>query len=160
MKVPESNLLLDLCDILLKPFMLLLNGFKFPLQETHKWHGVNFDKKLLKKGKGVIINKPDINAKFTHGSPLGLFHMPIFGGLTQYEVIEVNGFDNHWHVGWERNTDFQIHRLAIKENRLKLLTGKGTSKIYAVDDSGKFLPLKVVGYGHIGDGKYNGIRLF
>lgn len=82
--------------------------------------------------------------------------MPIFGGLTKYVVVEASGFNKYWNVGWEGN----IHKLRIKENRIMMLTGKHGFIMYGLGDNGKILKLKIVGFGELGDRKYNGIRLF
>ncbi len=86
--------------------------------------------------------------------------MPIFGGLTKYVVLEVKGFKDHWHIAWKGDRLSQVHRLPIRENRIKLLTGTDEYSAYALDDEGQFLPIRLIGYGKIGDGKYKGIRLF
>jgi hypothetical protein len=160
MIVRHLNPVLKMADILLSPFMWLLNGFKFPLQETHAWHVYRIDPKFIKPGNSIKIDSEDTMARFTHNSPLGLYHMPIFGGLTKYVVVEVSKYTDHWHIGWGGINMVQIHKLKITENRLKLLTGKGAWRGFAVDDAGKILRLKIVGFGRIGDNKYNGVRLF
>ena len=104
-------------DILLMPFMWFLGGFKFPVQETHAWH---VRKHNWKNANGLVIKEIDRSARFGHEASLGLFHMPIFGGLTKYVVIETSGFRNYWNVGWEGF----IHKLPIQEKRIMLLVGK------------------------------------
>lgn len=153
MKPPKLNIIFRLFDFALIPLMWILGGFTFPLQETHAWHGVNWNWKGV---KGLVIKETDKKAKFGHDDPLGLFHMPIFGGLTKYVVIQANGFDKFWHVGWPK----QVSNLPIKQNRIMLLTGKEGTTAYGLGDNGKILKLKIVGYGILGDNKYKGIRLF
>lgn len=140
-------------DILLWPFMWILGGFVFPIQETHVWH---VKKCNWKNVKGLVIKEKDKKAKFGHEAPFGLFHMPIFGGLTRYVVIEAEGFKKFWNVGWEDN----IHTLPIKQKRVAMLVGKNGFLAYGLGDNGKILKLKVVGYGNLGDFKYKNIRLF
>lgn len=152
MKVPKLNLIFRLFDFLLWPFMFLLGGFRFPIQETHPWHV----RKWNWKNKGLIVNKKDIKARFGHEAPFGLFHMPIFGGLTSYVVIKAMGFDNYWNVGWEGF----IHNLPIKQNKIALLVSKGGLVAYGLGDNGRNLQLKIVGFGELGDNKYNNLRLF
>ena len=41
-----------------------------------------------------------------------------------------------------------------------LLVGKKGLVAHGLEDNGKILKLKIVGFGELGDGKYNGIRLF
>lgn len=140
-------------DILLWPFMFILGGFNFSVQETHPWHVRKYS---WKNNKGLVIKETDKKAKFGHEAPLGLFHMSIFGGLTKYVVVEASGFKKYWHVGW----DGFIHKLLIKENRIMLLVGKKGLTTYGLGDNGKILKLKIIGYGELGDKKYNDVRLF
>lgn len=140
-------------DYLLWPFMYFLGGFKFPVQETHAWH---VKKHHWKSSEGLVIKEKDRKAKFGHESPLGLFHMPIFGGLTKYVVIEASGFNKYWYVGWENN----IQILPIKQNKIMMLVGKKGFVAYGLGDDGKMLKLKTIGYGNLGDFKYKNIRLF
>lgn len=159
-KIPETNILTDTLDLILAPFMWFLNGFKYPLQETHKWHVESLDNFKLDSKKALNITKTDKTAKYSHGSPFGLFHMPIFGGLTNYIVVQASGYKKHWHIIWGGENGFQIHKLAIRDNKLKLLVGRGGYKLYGIDDRKKFLKLKMIGHGKIGDGKFKGVRLF
>lgn len=153
MKVPKLNIIFRLADILLWPFMWILGGFNFPVQETHAWH---VRKHNWKSAKGLVIKEIDKKAKFGHESPLGLFHMPIFGGLTKYVVIEATGFKNYWNVGWEGF----IHNLPIKENRIMLLVGKKGLIAYGLGDDRKVIKLDIIEFGELGDEKYNNLRLF
>jgi len=154
MKPPEESILFKVFDVLLYPFMWILSGFVLPVQETHKWHAKRWN---WKKRHGLLVKGTDKKAKFSHGSFPGLFHMPVFGGLTKYVVIEAKKFDKFWYVGWSGS----IHSLKIKQNRIRLLVGKsGYYNAFGLGDNGNELKLKVVGYGELGDGKYKGIRLF
>ncbi|EKE05331.1 MAG: hypothetical protein ACD_19C00355G0011 [uncultured bacterium] len=140
MKTPEVSIIFRLVDFLLFPFMWILGGFKFPIQESHPWNV----RKWNWMDKGLFINKQDTKARFGHENIFGFYHMPIFGGLTKYVVIEASGFNKYWNVGWKGF----VHLLPINQNRIMMLDGK------------KELSLKIVGFGELGDGKYNGIRLF
>lgn len=153
MEIPKVNFIFRMLDVLLFPFMYVFGGFKFPIQETHMWHVKRWD---WKDTDGLVIKEFDKKAKFGHTSSFGLFHMPLFGGLTKYVVIEASGFNKYWNVGWEEG----INLLRIKENRIMLLTGKNGFIAYGLGDGNKNLKLKIVGYGILGDNKYKGIRLF
>jgi hypothetical protein len=133
--------------------MYILGGFKFPVQETHAWHVKKYN---WKKAKGLVVKETDRIARFGHEAPLGLFHMPIFGGLTKYVVIEASGFSKYWNIGWEEN----LHLLPIKQKRIAMLVGKKGFITYGLGDNGKILKLKIVGYGNLWDFKYRNIRLF
>ncbi len=152
MKVPKVNIIFRILDLLLSPIMWILGGFVFPLQESHPWNV----KKWKWKGNGLVIPGTDKKAKFGHKNVLGFYHMPILGGLTKYVVIEAEGFDKQWFVGWKG----QIQSLPIKQNRIKLLVGKDGFQAYGLGDNGTNLKLKIVGFGEVGDSKYNGLRLF
>ncbi len=165
--IPESNIFTRFVDTLLTPFMWILGGFKLPLQETHAWHVRSINISKLKNKKPLYIKKHQLNTKYYHDSPLGLFHMPIFGGLVKYIALKVDKFDSHWHIIWsgvdknKRETDSSsVHTLKIKNHGIKLLPGRDHFNVYAVDDSGKFLNVKIVGEGELGDGKFKDYRLF
>lgn len=132
--------------------MYVLGGFKLPLQETHKWH----IQKWNFQGSGLHVPGTDTHARFDVSHGFGLFHMPLIGGLTKYVVIETNNFTNHWYIGWTGS----IHLLKIKQNRIRLLTGKTGYKAFGLNSDGKALKIKIAGFGKIGDGQYNGVRLF
>ena len=152
--IKKLNLTFRLFDFILSPFMWILSGFAFEKpQETHAWHIVNWN---WKKQKPLSIKETDKEARFGHSSPLGLFHMPIFGGLTKYVVIEAVGYKRYWNVGWEG----QVHLLKIYDPKIKLLVGKSGFMAYGITDTNKEAKLKIVGFGTIGDGKFKGVRLF
>lgn len=153
MRIPKLKFIFRVFDLLLSPFMWILGGFTFPVQETHPWHVRKWN---WKNAESLIVKEFDSNAKFGHSSSFGLFHMPIFGGLSKYVVIEAKGFKKYWNVGWEQG----INILPIKENRIMLLCGTKGFIAYGLGDGTKNLKLKIVGYGVLGDNKYKGIRLF
>lgn len=153
MKVPKLNFIFRLFDFVLFPFMWILGGFKFPVQETHAWHVKRWNWKNV---KGLVIKETDKKARFGHEAPFGLFHMPIFGGLTKYVIIEAKGFDKFWNIGWEDS----IQVLPIRQKRVAMLVGKKGFVAYGLGDNNKVLKLKIVGFGELGDNKYNNLRLF
>lgn len=60
----------EIFDTLLWPFMWILGGFVFPVQETHVWH---VKKHTWGKSNGLSIKEKDTKAKFGHESSFGLF---------------------------------------------------------------------------------------
>ena len=135
--------------------MLILGGFNFPVQETHPWHV----KKWEWKSKGVRIGGNDKVAKFGQSGLskyLGLYHMPIFGGLRKYVILENTNFKKSWNVGWDNH----LQMLKIYDLRIALLVGKERFSAFALSDTEKEARLKIVGFGELGDGKYNRLRLF
>lgn len=160
MRIQEPNTFTRILDLLFVPAMWILNGGQKPLQETHDWHTYRVESDFFENKNGALVNNPDTKARFGESAPMGLYHMPMFGGLRKYAVIEVSEFTKHWHIGWKGDGWGQIHRLPIKDRRIKLLTGTNQYWAFAIDDNGKFLSAKVVGYGKIGDRKFKGLRLF
>lgn len=155
MEVPKLNYIFRLLDFLLWPLMFLVGGFKFPVQETHPWHV----KRYPWNRKGLKIVGDDRKAKFSQSGIskyLGLYHMPVFGGLRKYVVIKADNFSNYWYVGWDNH----IQILKIYDSSIKLLVGKEGFSAYGWGDNGKNLQLKIVGFGELGDGRYKNIRLF
>lgn len=158
MKIKKLQGYYRIFDFLFIPFMWFFGKFSFPLQETHKWHTYNINPKGLKNG--TVVKAQKSKSRFGHEVGFGLFHMPVFGGLDVYAVLEAQGFDNSWYIGW-KGGETQIHKLPIMQNRIKLLVPiKGSYEALGFDKDGKQLKLKVIGYGKIGDGKFPGIRLF
>lgn len=159
MKIKKVALCFRIVDFLLVPFMWFLGKFTFPLQETHPWHVQTF---LPKLGyKRLMVKSKKTNLRFGHESRFGLYHMPIFGGLNKYAVLEAHGFNNYWHIGWIGTNKSQIQKLPIRQSRIKLLRPKnGYFEAVAFDEYGRNIKLKLVGNGRIGDRKYPGIRLF
>ncbi len=129
------NIIFRLVDYLLWPAMWILGGFKFPVQETHPWHVRKYN---WKNSKGLVIKVADKTARFGHEALFGLFHMPIFGGLTKYVVIEASSFSNYWNIGWQDN----IQVLPIKQKQIAMLVGKKGFIAYGLGDNGKILKLK------------------
>ena len=153
MKPQELNFIFRVFDALLSPFMWILGGFTFPVQETHPWH---VKKWKWQSRNGLPTKEKDSKATFGHKSPLGLFHMPILGGLTKYVVIEASGFNKFWYIGWRNH----IQLLKIKQNRVMLLVGKKGFEAFGLGDNRNELNLKIVAYGVLGDKKFTGLRLF
>lgn len=155
MKVPKLNFIFRLLDFLLWPFMWILGGFNFSVQETHPWHVKRFNWKK----DGIKVKGDDTKAKFSQSGfskYFGLYHMPIFGGLRKYIVLENNNFKEYWNIGWDNH----IQILKIYRSKIALLVGKEGYSAFAISDGKKEIKLKVIGFGVLGDGKYNKLRLF
>lgn len=155
MDVHKLNFIFRFFDFLLWPCMWILGGFVFPVQETHPWHV----KKWNWKSVGVNILGNDSRALFGQSGIskyFGIYHMPIFGGLKKYVVLENNNFKKYWNIGW--NGRIQI--LKIYEPKIALLAGKEGYKAFAISDDSNETKLKIIAFGELGDGKYNSIRLF
>lgn len=158
-----------LLDYLMIPIMWILSGFKNDSpQETHHWHMQEIDPNLVPDKVGIAVMGDD-KSKFKGRSPIGLNHMPIFGGWTNYVILQANGIAGHWHVGWKvkflakgKKDICEIHKLKIYDDKIKVFKGINDSKkiFFGLDEAGKFIPLKIVGKGTLGDGKFNKVRLF
>ncbi len=155
MKIPKVNIVFRFLDFLLWPIMFLLSGFKFPVQESHPWHV----KKWKWKENGVKVLGNDSQALFGQSEIskyFGLYHMPIFGGLKKYVVLENNNFKKYWNIGWDEH----VQILKIYRSRIALLVGKEGYNAFAISDDSNEIKLKIIGFGELGDRKYNSIRLF
>ena len=138
-------------------------------QESHDWHMQKTVWDAIPERATITVEGDDPTRLRRDGSHIiagALMHFTFLGGLHRYVVLEVGGITDHWHVGWrhdwrgERECDVQ--KLPITKNRIRILSGyQGTkTEFFAVDDSGSFLPLRIVGEGKIGDGKFPKVRLF
>lgn len=155
MEVPKLNIVFRLLDYLLMPIMWCLGGFVLPIQETHPW----YVKKWEFRGEALHILGKDNMAMFGQSGIskyLGLYHMPIFGGLRKYVVLENKNYRKYWNIGW--NGHIQI--LKIYKPKIALLVGKEGYNTFAISDDSNETKLKVVGSGELGDGKYKGVKLF
>ena len=100
---------------------------------------------------------------------LGIIHMPLFGGWKKYLILEASDFKKYWHVGWKvtylppkKGRFCQVHKLKIYQPQIKVLAGVNDSeKIgFGINDSNQLIPVKIVGEGVLGDGKFPDVRLF
>ena len=82
--------------------------------------------------------------------------MPVFGGLKKYIVLENRHYKNYWNIGWDNH----IQILKLRDSKVKLLVGKEGYKAFGLSDGKSEIKLKVVGFGELGDNKYNNLRLF
>lgn len=170
MKVDPLNLLWRILDLLMIPLMYLISGtLRERPQESHVWHGQNLNPDLIDSinPQYTVTVQGDEPPHRLHGGIA--FHVPILGGWKNYVVLEVQDEFKKWHIGWiirQRKDDtivrFQLHKLPIFDSRIRLLSGTNayTITFFSVDESGRQLPLREVGKGHIGDLKNPHIRLF
>lgn len=153
-------------DYILLPIMWVLCGCR-DLQESHLWHIQRFDCPFIQDSAGVTIVGDETSwAQERH---LALFHMPIFGGWKKYITLEVQKFDNYWHVGWKvkyfdvkRREKCEIQKLKIFNNQIRVLVGQkdSTKMFFGLNSSGEIIPVKKVGKGVLGDNKFPKTRLF
>lgn len=154
-------------DYLLVPAMFVFNKFHLPVMETHPWHPQNIHCDLIPDDIGEkIVGDDESKFGFRHS---GLIHLPFLGGWTKYLVLEAQDFDKYWHVGWKvsyldqaKGRFCQVHRLRIYGSRIMVLAGTGETEGmgFGVNDRGELIPVRVIGRGTIGDGKFPGVRLF
>jgi hypothetical protein len=147
--------------------MRLISGAPFETpQETHGWNV----QRVSPEKRNEIDDAPGVQVAGTYEGYLGkshgvgLFHFPIFGGWKEYVVLETDTIQL-WHLGWivegMGRSYFDLSRLTLREPRVRVLKPPaGTSVLfYAVDGSGVQVPLKLIGEGAIGDGKFPKVRL-
>jgi hypothetical protein len=163
-------------DFVLVPLMWVLLGFRLERpQETHKWHMQTIDAALVLPEYALRIEGDDAAdwdgrsrhrwGRALHGVRI---HTTIFGGWQDYLILEAEGFQRFWHVGWLidfEDTGYQksqVQKLQIHSPHIKVL--KGTPNLgvtfFALDETGKQLPLRQVAEGRIGDRRFPKIRLF
>jgi hypothetical protein len=167
-KVP---LLFRLLDRMLWPVMFVLGGCKFDsIQETHRWHGQPIDAGEIDERLSVFVEGNDRSPVRTNALyPFPTFHAPILGGWRNYTVLQIQAVAPYWHVGWiHRRYPFNgrprshAQRLPIFTGEIRVLTQAigFQTQYFALDSSGRQIPLKVVGEGVLGDGKFPHVRLF
>ena len=167
--VPRMTFPLLLADKLMVPVMIVLRGFRLDsLQETHAWHPYrHIDPKDIDLRMAVAARGTD--GTVYKGRYSFLFHAPIFGGWKRYSVYEVAQADVPFHIGWivddahtGKHIETAIQRLPIQDTCIRMLDGPPNYQGYffAVNAEGLQVPLRVIGHGTLGDGKYRAVRLF
>ena len=159
-------------DFVMSPIMWALSGFKWerPI-ETHPWHIQRLDFLVLEQNldrrKMVVLESADVSKVSARAyGTCGIVHMPLFGGWTRYVIIEAQGFQNHWHIGWKiQASNFKqcaVQMLNIYTPVIKLLEGADGqhTEFFAVDEQGEQIPIRKMAGGKLGDGKFRNVRLF
>lgn len=169
-KIKEIPIYLKLIDVFLVPFMFFIGGGKKEnIQHTHGYHIKTFRDLKIDKNKCVKIEGTD-NSKFKNTGRFlrhfGLFHFTIFGGWKDYVVIKnMKHIKNKfWFIGWTDTQfeKFNLHRLGIKNSKIKMLKGKKgyITYFFGIDILGKQVPLVKVGEGILGDKKFINVKLY
>jgi len=130
-------------------------AFQEAPQRTHRWNyhrwpecGLpGLTQKVYCTGMVRELGRPRQSPRFRYGVPL--MHLPICGGWRQYVVLEATGA-GEWHVGWWTPGLSGVSRLPLRK-RVRMLLGSETVWFFALDKNGQQLPLRVVGYGQVGD---------
>ena len=167
MKIKPLQWYWRIADLLLVPLMWFVNGGKKPLQRTHHWHMQKVEPNPQNMPQhGVLVTGND-TATLNHShAGAGLPHIPILGGLTRIKIIEAATESYPWYIGWATPNPVQapyhiINRLPLHTPRVAILAGNVNYKttIFAVDETGKELPVAVVGEGKLGDKELANIPL-
>jgi hypothetical protein len=166
---PVSSLIRFL-DRMLVPLMRILGAGTGRVQETHRWHCQRLrNEDSVDETLSLSIDGDDTSRRSNKIFPLPIFHMPIFGGWKRYVVIEILSETPIWHVGWLHIASppgfvrrSAIQRLPIGTKQIKMLTLPYGNRIrfFALSPDGQQLPLRMVGTGVLGDGRFPGVRLF
>jgi hypothetical protein len=142
------------CDWLLQPIMYWLQDtWQEAPQRTHFWNNHKFDRKTFCLNKEFMIKVPrDPNA--TTRKIWGFiprFHMPRFGGWSEYVVIAPSDFNGKWYPGWATTDVTGVSRIPI-HGPVRALRGRKQTYLFGVTHTGRQIRVMVVGYGRIGDG--------
>lgn len=148
-----------LLDVLMVPVMYMLSGtFHEIPQKTHFWNNQKLhrhdvfplDKTLMVHSVGAVSAR----SPWMFGI-IPRFHIPLFGGWRDYIVLEPEGdYAHEWYVGWSTDGVMGVSRIPVRGS-VRLLRGPGEVSFFGIDSSSsKQIALKLVGFGHIGDGSH------
>jgi hypothetical protein len=143
-------------DRLLRPLMRLAAGpraWREEPQSSHRWNVVRFSclpADVARSGIAVP-GDPAATRRWLMGF-LPIFHIPLFGGWKRYVVLEPVDSRVTWLVGWSAQDSIGCSRISGAGPVRMLLSRHPTSFFGVAVGTGKIVPLRIVGYGTIGDG--------
>jgi hypothetical protein len=151
--------------------MFILGGCKVDsIQETHRWHGQHIDASDIEETLSVFVEGNDNAPVKTNALyPFPIFHAPVLGGWRNYTVLQVQSAEPYWHVGWihrryplNSRPRSHVQRLRIFTREIRVLTQAigFQTEYFALDPSGRQIPLRIVGQGVLGDRRFPQVRLF
>ena len=149
-------------DRLMKPVMSYLQANYTELsQRTHFWNNQKFhDKELdwLDVNEMLIVTgDPNAVTAWKWGL-VPIFHMPRFGGWTQYVVLSPGLHSSSWHVGWMPEGIPGVSKVVLTTS-VRVLRGAGDCQFFATDYQGYQIKLKQIGEGTIGDQQWGHLPL-
>lgn len=155
-------------DFMMVPIMWALQGFAIEKpQELHRWHRQDVACAWVDESRALFVPASG-NPRSGERVPQALhgifIHLTPISNWKSYVVLEASGFSSYWHVGWKIRTvngtlQCQTEGLRIYSPFVKMLTGRDAF-FFGINKKGEQIPLRTVGRGIIGDGKFSHVRLF
>jgi hypothetical protein len=134
-------------------------------QRTHRWNNYKYHPAatLAKEAKVRVKGDPKALREAWLGL-IPLFHIPILGGWREYVVLEPAEDTVKWHVGWGQAVNMGMSEYGVSSITLRggvrMLRGPKTVCFFGLTRRGRQIPLRIVGYGRIGDrGPYSKLPL-
>jgi hypothetical protein len=149
-------------DLLMFPIMYFFSGvwinfFKNPFkprnylewpQRTHWWNNKHIKNRVTCRHAFNILTPGDPGA---NDIPMPFAHLPLIGGWKKYVVIEPVDHNEKWFTGWITE-EVLGHSVIGKIGPVRVLEGPTPCERFGLNLDGRIIKIRVVGYGHIGDG--------
>jgi hypothetical protein len=160
-RLPRQGIWGRIADVFMLPIMYLIQGtfFEKP-QRTHRWNNAVLPAcvSLQEKAKVRVSGDSDATRRWLFGF-IPIFHIPILGGWREYVVLEPADSTTKYHIGYLYSENGKKHRrysLVPVRGRVRMLRGPDDTCFFAVTRTGRQVPLRVVGFGRIGErGQYS-----
>ncbi len=154
-EVPPLGWLGRSADLLMIPLMYLVQASLEAPQRTHVWNNLKLrtpeDRAKLDTSRMCKV-LGDGSAAAPWLGMVPVFHIPLLGGWRRYVVLEPVSRDvSEWVPGWVSPDVVGVSRLYLK-GPVRLLRGPSDALFFGIDQSGRQIELRIVGFGRIGDG--------
>jgi len=144
-------------DCVMLPVMYFLQGtLREVPQRTHRWNNTKMHAREIAhfSADHMVTAAGDEDARRRWFGIIPLFHMPIFGGWSEYVVIAPVEEVGEWFVGWLPFDTIGISNIPLT-GPVRLLVGPRQVQFFGLDADGNQLPVHIIGSGVIGQtGEY------
>ena len=121
-------------------------------QKTHFWNNRHLKLGEAATLKAELMVKSSGSPRSAHApSPFHHFGRRFKCGWVDYAVIEPDGYEGVWYIGWTWDGGQKVSRIPIV-GRARTLEGPGPANFFGIDASGRQIKLRLVGRGRIGEG--------
>lgn len=143
----------NLADLIMTPIMIVLNWSSVDTpQRTHRWNNrtlcLGESKYLSIEGMVQVNGDPIAGRRWVWILPI--FHMRLFGGWSQYVVLEPLNEGQEWHCGWHVPTVITGFSRIRNRGPVRCLRGDGSVRFFGLTAAGVQVPIREIGRGKIG----------
>lgn len=138
----------------LRSVMQALQGnFTEEPQRTHVWNNTKIRERYLFHCFQALstLSEADNTALSRYVLGIPIFHVPIFGGWKNYEVLGPVSDSVAWYLGWHSADAFGVSRVPVK-GPVRALRGPKSCRFFGFNAELEQIPLFQIGQGTIGQG--------